>query len=665
MSEDPAVSRRGWAERALLAAFFVELVNLYSITVTQGTLQLFALSDSRFQSFHYHALLAWIFLASWEWLRRPLTDDRTRHYRIARLVIVALCLVGVSIFFRHGIRLGADGPNYFIQARSLLFDGDIDYRNELERVPGVVPEMPERSMGLPLYSMPFLVLAHLLTKTGAALGHDLVADGFGYPYETAFGLASFVIGSLGLIAMLKAAFEFFSRGVALLSVVTVGSGSFLAWYMVAEPAMPHAVSAATVAFLVCFWLTRRPLTERRDWILMGVLCAIASLTRWQNIVFIALPLLDAFMKPRRSGLKPLWAAVAFAVTFIPQLAYWYAMAGSPFAVSMERHQVIWSQLGAAEVLFSTNRGLFPWSPVLYLGSFGLLIWLKSSKRLAALCLLGFAMQIYINGSVEMWWGGWAYGGRRFDNCLVFFVIGFAALIDFMRRRPMVLAALLCASLVMWNAGLMLQLKNAQIAPDRNVSFEQATVRTLRFYYERLGFPAAWPANWLFARRYDVSPEKFDRLFGHQGFGNLRLPMDPASDAFMGRGWSDAERARRGDWFRWSLGKASSVLVPLREPHHYRLSAWVRPYEHASPNHVGLRVNGSIEPGYRLDGETTLVWEIAPHRLRVGINELRFEFADSVRPSDVTASTDSRNLAVRFYRLELIAYGVTHEPAPNP
>ena len=662
MSSDAVVPSRRWTERLLLAAFFLELLNLFLLAVSQGALQLFELSDNRFQSFRYHAVLGWLFLAAREASMWRAAGRPTNQYRAARLTVVAICLAGAAVYFRHGIRLGADGPNYFIQARSLLFDGDIDFGNELERVAGVVPGMPERAMGLPLASMPFLALTHLALKLGELAGLDLVADGFGYPYETAFGLASYIVGALGLIAMLRVAFRFFAPAVALLSVLTVATSSFLAWYMVVEPAMPHAASAASVAFVVCFWLKRRPLFQTRDWIVLGVLFGLATLARWQNVAFMSLPLIDALMKPRRPLLQPAWSLLAFAVTFTPQLAYWYAMAGSPFAVSLERHAVEWTQLSVAEVLFSTNRGLFPWSPVLYLGLIGLLLWLRGSARLASLCLLGFVLQIYINGSVEMWYGGWAYGGRRFDNSLVLFVLGFGAFLDFVRRRPLVPLVFLSAILVLWNVGLMLQMNRAEVAPDGNVSFRQVAARSLYHYYDGLGFPPAWPANWLFARRHDVSAEKFDLLFGHRGFGNFRLPMDADADGFLGRGWGAPEQDGRGEWFRWSLGNESTILVPLKEPHRYALSIWVRPYEAIGENRIGLRVNGHVERGLELEGDSVLVWELEPNLFRQGINELRFDVQRSRRPSEVAPSADSRSLAIRFYRLELIARGAEAENA---
>jgi hypothetical protein len=387
---------------------------------------------------------------------------------------------------------------------------------------------------------------------------------------------------------------------------------------------------------------------------LGILFGLASLARWQNVAFLALPLIDALMKPRRPLREAVWTLVGFAAAFAPQLAYWYAMAGSPFALSPERHAVEWSQLSVAEVLFSTNRGLFPWSPVLYLGFIGLLIWLRGSPRLAALCLFGFLLQVYINSSVEMWYGGWAYGGRRFDGSLVLFVLGFAVVLDFLRNRPFVLPVLLCGALVLWNASLMRQVKRAEISPDGNVSFRKVAGRSLDRYYDQLGFPPAWPANWLFARRHEVSAEKFDLLFGHRGFGNVRLNLSEDAEGFLGRGWGAAEQDEHGEWFRWSLEDEATILLPLREPHRYVLSAWVRSYEAAGGNRVGLRVNGQVEKSLELAGEETLVWELEPHLFRAGINELRFDFQMTRRPSEVSASDDSRTLGVRLYRLELIA-----------
>ena len=116
----------------------------------------------------------------------------------------------------------------------------------------------------------------------------------------------------------------------------------------------------------------------------------------------------------------------------------------------------------------------------------------------------------------------------------------------------------------------------------------------------------------------------------------------------------AERDTEGEWFRWSIGNRSSILVPLKQARDYELTLLVRPYEGALPNRVGLRVNGEVQLQRRVIGRGGLRWTLPRPLWRNGINELRFEFAKTSRPSEAGNSSDSRELAVAVYRLELIA-----------
>jgi hypothetical protein len=570
------------------------------------------------------------------------------------LTVVAICLFGAAIYFRSGIRLSSDGPHYFVQARSLLFDHDLDFSNDYRRVPAPRAIAERYPVGMAVLSMPFLLLAHLLLLLGRWIGLPFAADGFGAPYETAFGMASYGFGSLALLAMLRATSRFFSAGMALLSVLTVWAASFLVWYMVVEPSMPHAMSAAWTAFLLCFWLDKRPLTRTPDWILLGAIAGLAALVRWQNGVLLALPVLDHLVESRASWLKAVWAALAAAVAFLPQLVFWQVTAHSPLALPLAEHGVHWGQLSVAQVLFSTNRGLFTWSPVAYLGVLGLVLWAGQARRLAILFLVGFLLQLYVNGSVAFWWSGWSFGSRRFDNCLLFFCVGTAAFLEWLRRRPLVPLVGLCALLFLWNLGLMKQSREGRVPPDRLVSFEDVAVRNLHWLYADLGLPFAAPANWLFAWRYGVSPERFDRLFGHEGFGNLRLAFDADSTPFVGRGWGEPERDVTGTWFRWCIGESCTLLVPLSAPHPYSLTVRARPAPGTAPNWVGLGVNGARQPKRLLTDQEALAWRLPAGLWRGGVNELRFDFDRTARPTDFGPSSDTRPLASGVYGLELLA-----------
>ena len=193
-------------------------------------------------------------------------------------------------------------------------------------------------------------------------------------------------------------------------------------------------------------------------------------------------------------------------------------------------------------------------------------------------------------------------------------------------------------------------------PDRLVSFRSVSERTVRELYDRFGYPFAAPANWIFARRFGVSPEKFDRVFGHEGFGNFRLVFDSGSEPFVATGWGDAELDADGRPFRWSLGEVSQLLVPLRAVREYELNVEVRPFSETVPNELRVSVNGSTEPGRRLSTAETLTarWVLSAELFRPGINVLAFRLVKTKRPSELDLSADSRELGAAFYRMELVA-----------
>jgi hypothetical protein len=642
-----------WLSWVLRAALLLEFGNLFAIAVTNGVLQLPPAGTNRSSSFAGHAALVWLLVAL---LEAHGMREAGRGYRIARLVVVGLCLWGALLFVRSGLRLSSDGPHYFVQARSFLFDHDVDFTNDYARVRAPAALANQYPVGMAILSLPFLSLAHMLLLFGRWLGCPLNPDGFGYPYETAFGVASYAFGCLALLVMLRATARLFPVRTALVAVVTVWMASFLIWYMAVEPSMPHAMSTAWSALMVSYWLEKRPLTTSRQWALLGAMAGVSALVRWQTGVLLALPLLDGLLESRRSWRKSAWALVSSAACFAPQMMFWWLTAHSALAMPLTQHGVSWSRFSVAEVLFSTNRGLFTWSPVIYLGVAGLVIWARRAPRLALLFLLGFLLQVYVNASVAYWWSGWSFGSRRFDNCLLFFVVGFAAMLEFVSRRPWLPLAALCAFLCVWNVGLMRQSREGRVPPDRPTSFEDVTVRNVQMFYADVGLPFAAPANWYFAWRYGVSPERFDRLFGHEGFSNLHLPFDATSEPFVGRDWSESGADASGRPFRWCVGGSCTLLVPLKVARSYALTVLVRPATGTSPNWVGLTVNGTPQPKRAVADEETLTWQLPPPLWHRGTNELRFDFDRTARPSELGPSSDSRPLAGAMYDMELLAQG---------
>ena len=546
------------------------------------------------------------------------------------------------------VRPAADGAHFFVQARSMVMDQDLDFSNDYEHVSAWDKRGQESQVGRALWGIPFLVLARMVHWLMGLVSLTSPGD-LDATLLVAFDWASYVFGTLTLLVLYRTTCSYFPRGVSLLSVLTLGSSSFFGWYVVVEPSMPHAVSAGLTAGMLGYWLQHRPFIRTRDFLVVGLLAGLSATVRYQNGVLLLLPLLDHFPRTRAGWKQIGLAVVASVVCWTPQLAFLLWNRVDPTQMPGVR----FSKLQVAEVLFSTDRGLFPWSPVVYVGVVGLAAWLRRSPRLAALFVLGFAAEVYINGTVRDYGGGWAFGGRRFDGCLLLFALGLAAVLQWMLRRPLVLVTTLCAGLVLWNLGLAKQSKHGDVPPTGLISFRRVATENVGAAYDLAGLPFAFPANAIFAWRYRVSPERFDRLWGHQGYGDVDLTFDGGAEFALADGWSQLETDRAGTSFRWVQGREARLLLPLKAARHgARVSFRLRPAPGTLPNRATLIANGRTVGAQALTDDQVLAWLVPPSAWRTGINELVLFFDRNVRPADVMRSSDTRLLSAAAYTLRL-------------
>jgi hypothetical protein len=138
-----------------------------------------------------------------------------------------------------------------------------------------------------------------------------------------------------------------------------------------------------------------------------------------------------------------------------------------------------------EVLFSTEHGLFLWTPLALVAVAGL-VWLCVGRRhsttsdvrwVAALLLLMFVLQVYVSGSVESWTVAGAFGQRRFVALTPVLAVGLAAWMPVRGSAPrhVVTAALVAALCVWWNLGLMAQFGLHLMDRQRLTPLENARV----------------------------------------------------------------------------------------------------------------------------------------------------------------------------------------------
>ena len=134
------------------------------------------------------------------------------------------------------------------------------------------------------------------------------------------------------------------------------------------------------------------------------------------------------------------AAGAAAIAFLPQMAVWAVLYGTPLIIPQGSGFMRWREPALWAILFSDNHGLITWTPVIALALLGLVPLARRNPLVGAAAIGFVAVSWYVNAAVSDWWAGEAFGARRFLSCYPVFVIGLAALFARLRLSAAGLAA---------------------------------------------------------------------------------------------------------------------------------------------------------------------------------------------------------------------------------
>lgn len=414
------------------------------------------------------------------------------------LWMLALLYTLISLALLRPTIHGNDGHGNYAFLRSMLFDGDLNFRNDyrlFDRATdsrfnfGAIPV--EKASGRPgnrygigsaiLWS-PFVVPVRVF---GLTRGRE--ETGLEQRYVLAVGLGSAFWGALGLAILLMTCRIVWHPGADWMAVAVAMFLSPLPFYLFFHTSMSHAAAFfATSGFLGCWIMALRSL--RRGWfVAAGALAGLAVMSRFQEAaVVIACFALGVFLaigklfggEPRRMRaiLGHLFVAgVTALLVFVPQMIVWWILYGSPF--SGPAPYLRYSEFSLArpihflQTLFSSNHGLFFWHPLLAVGVIGLAVDVFR-KRMAPLVLLVAILGAwYIASCWQVWWAGASFGNRFYLSVLPAFAAGWAALADRLRwrwQRRLLWALVVVGGL--WNMGLAIQYGSGMIQREGEVRF---------------------------------------------------------------------------------------------------------------------------------------------------------------------------------------------------
>jgi len=285
--------------------------------------------------------------------------------------------------------------------------------------------------GVAMLQMPFFIAAHLLAKP---LGFS--PNGFSKPYHWAIFIAASFYCALGLFFLNKLLRKYFSSWVSVATSLSLLLCTNLYYYTVTSGGMAHAYSFFLISVLFyaadVFYQNPNIITL----VLLAAVSELALLTRPLNFPILLLVFFYKINSWRQLLVRiRFWITswryiIAFAVLgfviMLPQMLYWHKISGQWIFDSYQNESFIyWNQPKLAKLWFSTNNGLFTYSPFLLLGVIGVSTMYRLEAENRVLFPTIFFITSYVFASWHSWYFGCAYGARAFVDYLPLFAFPIA------------------------------------------------------------------------------------------------------------------------------------------------------------------------------------------------------------------------------------------------
>jgi hypothetical protein len=441
-----------------------------------------------------HALERWLvllFLLSLPLLNPWVRGDGVGYYAFARAP-----LIEHSFDFQHD----------YVAANESFREGRLDENGRPKAIFRTATGHLQNhfTVGPAILWAPFLFVAHGGVLLARAFGSIVPADGFSAPYRVAMALGTALYGFLGLLFSFRLARQYAAERWAFLATIGIWWASSLAVYMYFNPSWSHAHSAFAAALFLWYWHATREHRALAQWCILAAIAGLMLNVYYPNGILLFVVIVEgarayaaAFRhtaQPRTAVLRlaadHLLFAVVLLTCLLPTFITRYIVYGNPFETGYEPiRDWAWRSPHFWAVLFSSEHGLFSWTPLLLFAVIGLILFRWREPRVGT-PFLAAAVAFYIFMACYPDWAGISsYGSRFFVSLTPLFIFGLAVLLDrfasLFRSERVALsvssAGLTC--LLLWNAAFMFQW-GTHLIPVRGPISWSAMVRNQFFVVPR-------------------------------------------------------------------------------------------------------------------------------------------------------------------------------------
>jgi hypothetical protein len=293
------------------------------------------------------------------------------------------------------------------------------------------------TMGLSVLYTPFFLIGHAV----AAISPKYLADGYSYPYHVALQFGAYIYFLISLLILRKILLKYFDDKITALTLLALGAGTNLFFYVSYNACMPHAYNFFLIVLFIYYLEKWTAKISFKTTILLGLIGGLIALIRPTNIVVLLLiPLWQVGswtdFKEKVNVLFSNWyhvllMAAAFVLVWVPQFTYWKHVSGQFFYFSygVRNDRFYFDNPQIWKILFSYEKGWFVYTPLMLVAIFGLYSLYKKKIKLTLPIAIYLSVMVYVLSSWWCWWYGGSFGQRSMVDFYGLMAIPLAALID--------------------------------------------------------------------------------------------------------------------------------------------------------------------------------------------------------------------------------------------
>lgn len=361
------------------------------------------------------------------------------------LIMLIVLLVSININWHKdhwkGI-LEADGKGYYayLPATFIYHDLNFGFFDEIEKEKYYHKNLyydyrysyngsmtNKYFVGTSITMLPFFLIGHVAT-----LLTDQPADGYSKWYQILINIAAIFYLCLACVYM-KKLLRMYDIGLRNISfvLITMVFGTNIFYYTVGEPSMSHIYSFPLITMFIYF--AKRYFTTYRmsTTLILALLLGLITLIRPVNsLIILIIPFVAGGMAEMKSGVlkfvgssRHLVTGVALvaAIIFIQPLVY-KIQTGEFFVYSYGAEGFNFLDPHILDILFSYKKGLFLYTPLVFIALLGLKSLYRKGKFEFYSLLFFLSFLTYILSSWSSWWYGGSFSSRAYLEFLSLFAI---------------------------------------------------------------------------------------------------------------------------------------------------------------------------------------------------------------------------------------------------